>query len=159
MRRLFLKTWPLMAVVALTTTLALQIPRKALFFKPVAVDSPKPFASFMSYDAAAYEAVVQKARMSWQVRGVRGRTFESHVDAFDFVEDDMPSLKPLGLPDEFARVRAPGTVAAMPVPLLPPSVADVSALVPVATPPKDDGETRRIRAELLELPESLQSTE
>ncbi len=158
MRRLFLKAWPLMAVVALSTTLALQIPRKALLFEPVAIVSPRPFASFVAYDAAAYEAVVQKARMSWQVRGARGRTFESHVDAFDFVEE-LPPLRPLGLPAEFARARPPGTVAAIPVPLLPPSVADTSALVPVATPPADDGEACRIRADLLELPESLQFTE
>ncbi len=158
MRRLFLKAWPLMAVVALTTTLALQIPRKALFFKPVAVDSPKPFASFVSYDAAAYETVVQKARMSWQVRGARGRTFESHVDAFDFVED-IPPLKSLGLPAEFVSARPPGSEAATPVPLLPPTMADTSALVPVVAPPEDGDEARRIRADLLEFPESLQLTE
>ncbi len=158
MRRLLLRAWPLMAVVALATTLTLQIPRKALFFKPVERVSSRPFASFVSYDAAAYASVVQKARMSWQVRGARGRTFESHVDAFDLAED-LPPPKALRLPEEFLNARAPGAADGVPVPLLPPSVADVSALVPVDAPPEEGGDVRGSRADLLALPESLQSTD
>ncbi|MGN0847525.1 MAG: hypothetical protein ACI4RA_09110 [Kiritimatiellia bacterium] len=162
MKRLVRDCWPLLAVVALTAVLALQIPRKALLFEPVGVTVPKPFASFVTYDAATYGAVVQRARMSWQVRGSTVPTSESRIDAFDFV-DDAPPLGALPLPDEFTARRAPGALDDGAVPLLPPSTADAAALVPVSVPPDDGADARRLRqalrADLLTLPESLQATE
>lgn len=156
MKRLLHESWPLAAVVALTTILALQIPRKALFFEPVAARPPDPFASFVVYDAAAYEAVVQKVRMSWQMRGAAGPAFESRVDAFDFAED-APPRPPLGLPRAFS---VPWTSDPQPparVPLLPPSLADRAPLVPVPAPPDDTAEAHQIRADLLALPAALRA--
>lgn len=153
MSRLLHEGWPLAAVVALTTLLALQIPRKALFFEPAPARAPEPFASFVAYDAAAYEAVVQKVRMSWQLRARTGPAFESRVDAFDFTED-APPPPPMALPRAFsvpwaAPVPPPARAA-----LLPPSRADRAPLAPVAAPP-EDGEARRLRADLLALPDAL----
>ena len=48
MSRLVRDCWPLVAVVALTAILALQIPRKAIFFTPVPVAASEPFASFVA---------------------------------------------------------------------------------------------------------------
>ena len=44
MKGLFREFWPLFAVVALTLVLALQIPRKALFFQAAEV-SPRTFSA------------------------------------------------------------------------------------------------------------------
>ena len=154
MKRLLHENWPLVAVVALATILALQIPRKALFFEPVAARPPEPFASFVVYDAAAYEAVVQKVRMSWQMRGAARPAFESRVDALDLSEDAAPR-PPLGLPRAFS---VPWTSDPPPparASLLPPSLADRAPLVPVSAPPDDTAEARRIRADLLALPAAL----
>lgn len=158
MRRIIHDCWPLAAVFALTTILALQIPRRAIFFAPVPVAPPTSFASFVTYDAATYELIMQKVRMSWQMRNATESTFESRGDALDFVGDE-PRLSPLGLPPEFSVRRTFESIVPPPVPLLPPSVADRSALVPVAVPPDDGQETRDLRADLLSIPESLQSNE
>ena len=158
MRRFIHDCWPLAAVVALTTILALQIPRKAIFFSPASVSSSRPFASFVTYDAAAYESVMQKVRMSWQMSGVAEASFESRVDALDITDDAM-ELRPLELPAEFSVGYSAEPVAMSPGPLLPPSVADCSALVPVDDPPDDRQEANALRADLLSLPESLQSDE
>ena len=156
MNRLLHESWPLVAVVALTTILALQIPRKALFFEPVAARPPEPFASFVVYDAAAYESVVQKVRMSWQMRGAAGPAFESRVDAFDFAED-APPRPALGLPRAFT---VPWTSAPPPparASLLPPSLADRAPLVPVPAPPDDAAEAHQVREDLLALPDTLRA--
>lgn len=158
MNRLVRDSWPLVAVVALSTILALQIPRKALFFTPVTVSESEPFASFVMYDAKSYESVIQRVRMSWQMRGGAENAYESRVDALDFAED-VPNLPPLGLPSEFSSQRLDEPVTVAFTSLLPPSVADRSVLVPVATPPDDGQEARDLRVDLLSLPESLQSNE
>lgn len=158
MKRFIHECWPLAAVVALTTILALQIPRKAIFFSPAPVSIARPFASFVTYDAAAYESVMQKVRMSWQMSGVAETPFESRVDALDFTED-VPEFRSLDLPSEFSVGYEAEPVANPSVSLLPPSVADCSALVPVDDPPDDRQEANALRADLLSLPESLQSNE
>lgn len=158
MKRFLHRVWPSLAVVALSAVLALQIPRKALFFTPVAPAEVKPFASFVTYDDEAYASILQKTRMSWQVRGAMGRTRESHVDAFDFIEE-LPAMQPLGLPHEFERIEAPTFVTSSPMPLLPPSFADANELVPIAVSPEGDIGKYRRSAELLEIPESIKTTE
>lgn len=158
MRRLIHDCWPLAAVVALTTILALQIPRKAIFFSPASVAAVRPFASFVTYDSAAYESVMQKVRMSWQMSGVAETPFESRVDALDFTED-VPEFRSLDLPSEFTVGHVAESVEVPQTPLLPPSVADHSALAPVAAPPDDGQEKVELRADLLSIPESLQSNE
>ena len=50
MRRFLHAWWPVAVVVLFTTTLVLQIPRKALFFRPVSVDPVEPFVSFISLE-------------------------------------------------------------------------------------------------------------
>jgi len=158
MRRFFHDSWPLAAVVALTTILALQIPRKAIFFSPVPVSTTKPFASFVTYDAEAYESLIQKVRMSWQMRGAAETMSESRVDALDFTED-VPEYRPLDLPPEFSAARSAEPMTVAPVPLLPPSMADRSPLVPLDRPVDDRVEAKALRTDLLTLPESLQSNE
>lgn len=158
MKRFIHDCWPLVAVVTLTTILALQIPRKAIFFSSAPIVPGRPFASFVIYDAAAYESVMQKVRMSWQMSGVAETSFESRVDALDLTED-VPEFRSLDLPPEFAVGYEAESVAIPSVPLLPPSVADRSALVPVAEPPDDRVEVKNLRADLLSIPESLQSNE
>lgn len=155
MNRLLHELWPLGAVVALTVLLALQIPRKALFFAPVAARAPEPFAAFVSYDAAAYEAVMQKVRMSWQLGARTGPGVESRVDAFD-VPEEPPPPEPLPLPRAFAVPWTSPLPPPEPVALLPPSRADAAPPAPVAAPP-DDADERRLRAELLALPASLRA--
>ncbi len=154
MKRLLHELWPLAAVVALTVTLALQIPRKALFFEPEPVAAPAPYATFVTYDAAAYDALHQKVRMAWQMRGPAGPALESRVDAF-VLADETPAFAPLPLPREFAapwKGTAPAPASA--APLLPPSVADRAALTPVATAPDDAAEAKAaLRADLLALPD------
>ncbi len=154
MNRLLHESWPLVAVVALTTILALQIPRKALLFEPVAARPPEPFASFVVYDAAAYESVVQKVRMSWQMRGAAGPAFESRVDAFDFAED-APPRPALGLPRAFTVPWASAPPPPARAALLPPSLADRAPLVPVPAPPDDAAEAHQVREDLLALPATL----
>lgn len=160
MRGLLRELWPLFAVVALTTVLALQIPRKALFFAPVPPRRQAPFASFATYGPQAYAQLVQKVRMSWQLRAQGfDATAASRVDELDLVEDYPPPPE-LGLPAGFAR--RPPAVSAAPAsaPLLPPSVADAAPPRPVARPPDDGDEVRTLlRRELLEIPESLKETE
>ena len=154
MKRLLHELWPLAAVVALTVTLALQIPRKALFFTPEPAAAPAPYATFVTYDATAYEALRQKVRMAWQMRGPTGPALESRVDAFALV-DETPGFAPLPLPREFAAPwTGTATASAPAAPLLPPSVADRAALTPVATAPDDAAEARAaLRADLLALPD------
>lgn len=158
MSRLIRDCWPLVAVVALTAILALQIPRKAIFFTPVPVVESEPFASFVAYDAETYESVLQRVRMSWQIRTAAENPYESRVDALDLGEEDL-RFPPLGLPAEFSAQRMAEPISVSRAPLLPPSLANRSALVPVAAPPDDHVELRALRADLLSLPESLQSNE
>lgn len=159
MKRLLHEVWPLAAVVALTVVLTLQIPRKALLFESVSVPETRAYASVVSFDDAAYASVVQKARMSWQVRGAVGISSESRVDDVLGAEEELSSLQPLELDDEFSVPwRSVGETVPT-VSLLPSTVALTSSLHPVATPPDDAAEARALRLELLELPESLQETE
>lgn len=160
MKGLFREFWPLFAVVALTLVLALQIPRKALFFQAAEV-SPRTFsASFATYAPEAYAQLLQKVRMSWQLRaqGV-DPTAASRVEELDLVED-FPPPEELGLPAGFARHAPTESAAPAPAPLLPPSVADAAPPQPVLQPPDDAAEVRAaLRRELLEVPPSLKETE
>ena len=155
MKDLLHESWPLVAVVALTVVLALQIPRRALFFTPVPVRAAKPYASFVSYDRDAYARLEQRVRMSWQVRaqGVDPGA-GSHLDEFG-LDEDMPPPAEMPLPGDFVSRGTSVATKAVPAPLLPPSVAETAALRPVSEPPDDDADARALRRELLELPQSL----
>ena len=96
MRRILHACWPLAAVVMFTVALALQIPRKALFFRPVKLERSVPYASFVEFGESEYAAIMQKVRMSWQVRSHgAGAYAESPIGALD--PDDEPPPAPLDL--------------------------------------------------------------
>ena len=158
MRRFLHAAWPLAAVLALTFGLAVQIPRKALFFEPARRLETVPFASFVSYDAAAYGALVRKVRMSWQMRSrAAGPHVESPVDLVGLGEA-LPPPAELPLPRDFLvpRVDAPSAAAGPAPSLLPPSVADARRARPVSVPPDDGEDARaRLRRDLLRLPDAL----
>lgn len=159
MKRLLHEAWPLAAVVALTAVLALQIPRRALFFEPVSPSESGPAASLVTFDDAAYASVIQKVRMSWQVRGAVGVSSESRLDDVRGGEAELQELPALPLGDEFAAAWHSGYAPPPSVPLLPPTVAWTAGPAPVAQPPDDEAEARARRRELLELPQSLQEQE
>lgn len=155
MNRCLHDCWPVAVVTLFTTLLVLQIPRKALF--PSVDDAPAPvetFASFVEYEDDAYDALVQKVRMSWQVRtrNLPGGE-ESRTGAFDFNEPlPPPSLLPL--PTVLADTpAADAALHRVDSPLFPPSraLSGTEGLDPAA----DSKAPRRSRAELLELPDSL----
>lgn len=162
MSRFLHAVWPLVAVVSLTVLLVLQIPRKALSFRPGTPVRTVPFASFVEYDAASYDALMRKVRMSWQVRaqGIDPRA-GNHVEALGG-DDEPPLPGRLGLPKGFFAVRGGAgaeSPAAQKDPLLPPSVADAAPPRPVLSAPDDADVARALREELLTLPESLQEQE
>ena len=160
MRNLLHQLWPLAAVVSLVAVLALQIPRKALLFTPVPERVPKPFASFVQYDARTYAALVQRARMSWQVRA------PGDDPAADGREDDLgadagePPPAELPLPAEFSLRRAADvTASAASAALRPETAAIPPPATPVPVPPDDGAEADDLRRDLRELPDSLKTTE
>lgn len=156
MRRILHACWPLAAVVAFTAALALQIPRKALFFRAVAQERPAPFASFTEFGAAEYAAIMQKVRMSWQMRSHgAGALAESQIGVLDLGEESQPP-EPLELPGSFFAHHALEQPAAPSVPLSPPSLAPAEEL-PQLAPPDDTAEALRLRDQLLVLPESLRT--
>ena len=156
MRRLLHEFWPLAAVVALTVVLALQIPRKALFFAPAPVHGVTPFASFVEYAPDVYDRLVQRVRMSWQVRaqgidpGAGARVDEPGG------EEEIPLPAELALPDAFLAASPAALPVTATVPLRPPSVADAVPPAPVPVAPDDTAEARALRADLVRLPLSLQ---
>ena len=155
MRDFLRSVWPPVAVVAFTLVLALQIPRKALFFSAEPVAEPVSFASFAEFDANAYGRIVQKVRMSWQVRaqGIDPGA-GSRVDDLGF-DEAAPEPAALPLPGGFPVHAAVRPAPAAPAPLQPPSVADAGAPVAVPVAPDDGADARELRRELLALPLSL----
>ena len=156
MRRLLHELWPLAAVVALTMVLALQIPRKALFFAPEPVRGVVPFVSFVEYAPEVYDRLMQRARMSWQVRAQGADPgAASRVDELGG-EEELPLPAELLLPDAFAAAAPAALLRAGTASLWPPSVADAEPPAPVPGAPDDDAEARALRADLIRLPASLQ---
>lgn len=156
MRQLLHACWPLVAVVAFTCVLALQIPRKALFFRPAAPTSAPTFAAFVEFDSKAYAKVMQQVRMSWQMRSQGSARTESPLAVLDLAEE-TPSPVPMELPSAFFSGRAAAAprsdgaeVSLRPPTLAPPREGTVLA------PPDDTEERRRLREGLLALPPSLQ---
>ncbi len=147
-----------MAVVAFTAVLALQIPRKALFFRPKAPHPVEAFAAFVEFDAATYATVMQQVRMSWQMRAEgTGTLSESPLAILDLVETP-PEPAPLALaPDFFTPYRAAPAARAR-VPLKPPTLA-LAREEKVLAPPEEGDEARRLRERLLALPPSVLTAE
>ncbi len=149
MNRFLHAWWPVAAVVLFTATLVLQIPRKALFFQPVAAEPAEPFVSFVSLDDEEYAQFVRRIRMAWQMRGrpIAGGIADSRTDAFDF-SDPLPPPTYLSprLVLEPPPMHAP---ASTPQALLPPPLGrEMPPLPPaVALPERDPG--------LLALPDGL----
>lgn len=157
MRRILHACWPLAAVVAFTASLALQIPRKALFFRPAELARAAPHASFVEFDASEYAAIVQKVRMSWQMRSHgAGAYAESPIAALE--PGDEPPPGPLEMPESFME-RVPLAPPRAPrVSLAPPTRASARELPQLAAP-DESAEAGRRRDELLALPDSLRAAE
>lgn len=150
--------WQPIVVLAFACVLALQIPRRALFFKPVRTPEVQPFASFVFYAPEAYGKLMQKVRMSWQVR--------TPIDADENLVEPMPWSElpappaPLAVDTRFLTQTgaAPSAKPVRPA-LLPPSLA-APALTPLPrTRANDDPAlvrtTRDLADELLQIPDSL----
>ena len=90
MRRFLHAWWPVAAVVVFTAVLVLQIPRKALFFKPVAFEASEPFVSFVAFGDEEYAQLVRSIRMAWQMRPISGDAADSSADTLDFTEPLPP---------------------------------------------------------------------
>lgn len=160
MRALLHAIWPFLAVVGFTTFLALQIPRKALFFMPCAECPRKEaLAAFVSFDAVTQERLVRETRMSWQVRSARlagreGPTLQLGLD------EPLPPHVALPLPGSFTTGTVREESALEPVAaLLPPSQGRTIVLLPSG----DDAEIQAaartaLRADMLALPASLDET-
>ena len=153
MRRLFHACWPTVAVVALTALLALQIPRKALFFRAVAPRRTEPFASFVEFDGKTYANLMQKVRMSWQMRqGSAGRA--EGLLVIPDLKDAPPPPAPLGLPGAFRANWRPAPSAPPRPTLAPPSLA-AAELPAIVQDDEAAGEAARLRERLLALPASV----
>lgn len=161
MRQFLHSVWPFVAVVTLTVVLALQIPRKALFFAPAGALETTPFASMVEYSPEAYGALVRKVRMSWQMRAQSIAPQTENPSQISGLSEELPPPDELEPPAGFFTAHAsrmrPAT--GRPPALLPPTVADMTPLVPAANPPDEEAEARRLRADMLTLPKSLQETE
>lgn len=122
----FRNAWPVAAVVSLSAILAMQIPRKALFFTPRRFDPPRPCAAFVEISPEVYGQLVDKVRMSWQQRPkMTGIGLESRVGGFT---PDVPPPEPEYLPfhvppPDVPFSAAPDAPSAAQAPLMPPSLA------------------------------------
>lgn len=122
----FRNAWPVAAVVFLSTLLAMQIPRKALFFTPRRFPSPQSCAAFVEISPEVYGQLVDKVRMSWQQRPkMAGMGLESRVGGFT---PDDPPPEPEYLPFAGHRPTGPFDMAAAApsaamAELMPPSLA------------------------------------
>jgi len=151
MTRLLHLWWQVTAVVIFTAVLVLQIPRRALFFKPARAEQSAPFVSLLSLDDKEYAKLVQQMRMSWQIRGrtMADGVADSRTDAFSF-SDPMP-------PPSYLPHTRRATAKTLPPPdfcrpsLLPPSLGENMPRLtpPPVTPDRDSA--------LLALPEVLSS--
>ncbi len=117
-----------MAVLAaLVATFALQIPKSALFFKPVAMKTAAPRAAFVTMSDAAYARLMRQIRtVNWPgaTRGWNDGTMSLGAGAF--VLDDSPHPVPeLPLPKAFTGQRDPVNVELprLTSPLQPASLA------------------------------------
>ena len=147
MRRFLHAWWPVAAVVLFTAVLVLQIPRKALFFKPVDFESAEPFVSFVSFNDGEYAQLVRSIRMAWQMRPAHGDAADSSADTLDFTESLPP---PEYLPfRNVSKTASPPEFALRPSALMPPTLGlEVPPVRPSAATPERD-------PELLTIPEEL----
>ncbi len=136
----FRNAWPVATVVSLSAILAMQIPRKALFFVPMRFDPPRPCAAFVEISPEVYGQLVDKVRMSWQQRPkMTGMGLESRVGGFT---PDDPPPEPEYLPFHGSPPSAPFDAAqsvppATQSPLMPPSLATTRD-APLPAPGKDE---------------------
>lgn len=155
MRRFLHMWWPVAAIVLFTVTLVLEIPRKALFFQPVAVSTAEPFVSFISLDDESYARLVRRISMAWQIRGraLAGGVADSRTDAFDF---SVPLPPPTYLPLRAVASRAavPRAAAQSAPSLLPPTLGVETPPVPAAAalPDRDPALLEMPEAQALERP-------
>ena len=147
MRRFLHAWWPVAAVVLFTTVLVLQIPRKALFFKPVNFESAEPFVSFVSFGDEEYAQLVRNIRMAWQMRPIHGDTADSSADTLDFTES-LPPTEYLPLRN-VSEAASPPAFKVPPSSLMPSSLGlKVPPVPPSAAAPERDPELLAIPGDL-----------
>ncbi|MGN0853018.1 MAG: hypothetical protein ACI4Q3_06540 [Kiritimatiellia bacterium] len=155
MKKLFHAYWQVVVVAFFTAVLALQIPRRALFFAPRERIVPAAYASFIEIEPQVYSNMIDKVRMSWQqrIRGT-GQGFDSRVGEFAFAD---PLPPPEYLPREAGQASRPESldVAAhvRSAALLPPSLA-LPHLSPLPAPAVRSG-GKGPDPDLLQVPDSL----
>ena len=123
---------------ALILLFALQIPRQALFFRPVNPPAIHPFAAFVDMDDATYDRVMRRVRLAdWSqpFRNWRDGLLDQ-MAGMSTLEDVPPPPAALSLAGTFAPAPAPRPSALSPLrpSLLPPSLA----APPLAPLPADD---------------------
>ena len=98
-----------MAVLAtLIMVFALQIPKSALFFRPVTASPVVPHAAFVTLDDAAYASLMRQVRTAdWPSASCNWHE-GTMSPAGEFVFEELPPLpRELALPEGFTRLRVP----------------------------------------------------
>ena len=125
------------ALIVLTVLFAVQLPRRALFFKPRAEKALVPSAAFVSLSDATYrEALIRARATAWSRRSAKWAEGGEDVEkAFFSAEETLTPLEPLPLPDVFQR-RSADLVGYQPI-YEPVTLSPVSfaAPAPMALPP------------------------
>ncbi len=132
-----------MAVLAaLIVVFGLQIPRSAIFFKPVKIAPAAAHAEFVTLDDAAYVRLMRQVRTAeWSgaSRNWNEGTMSLAVGPVA-LEDELPPAPELHLPETFTHVAMPPPpVSAPPAPSLqPPSLSlPQQPPIPATEPPAD----------------------
>ncbi len=92
--------WQYFFVVACVVLLGLEIPRKAIFFKPQQEHEVVPFASLVTYDDKTYADLMRRVQVSWKVRqgGISGGVTDIGSDIDSLVlEQEQKSFEYLEL--------------------------------------------------------------
>ena len=117
------------AMAAIVIAFAMQIPKSALFFRPVEVKEADsaPCAAFVTIDDAAYARLMRKVRTAGWPDAMRGWNEGSvSLGTWSLLMDDPPPPVPaLPIPKAFTASPAPVQARLPPLrpPLKPPSLA------------------------------------
>ena len=124
-----------MAVLAaLIVVFGMQIPRSALFFKPVKIAPASAHAAFVTLDDAAYVKLMRQVRTAELSVGSRNwnegsMSLRSGPVA---LEDELPPPPELRLPESFTHASvSSSSVLAIPVPSLQPPTLSLPHLPPI----------------------------
>ncbi len=86
--------WQYIFVVICVVLLGLEIPRKAIFFKPLPEQTVSPFASYVTFDENTYAELMKRIQVSWKVRQgtIAGRVTDigGDIEALVLAQDKYP---------------------------------------------------------------------